>query len=111
MTKGQFFQPNPDAPGEYLISPAGTLLLCSGAIHDDDATAKGKARAARMIRAVLDAARAAGYTRGQIAETVLMDFGQPLERKKDVALELAQAIGNDGFIAAMRSAGMDVNID
>lgn len=107
MTENLFFQPNPDAPDEYLLSPAGCLLMCSNAVHDPDAGAQGKTRAARLIRAVLDAARAAGYTRGQIAETVMLDAGQSLERKQDVALELARIVGGDGFIEAMRRAGFN----
>lgn len=110
MTDNPFFRSNPEAPDDYtqvMLSPAGLLLMCSNALHDDDAGKQGKVRAARLIGAVLDAARAAGYRQGEIAETVLMDFGQPPERKQDVALELARIVGGDGFIEAMRTAGFN----
>ena len=107
MTTSPFFRPNPNDPGAYLVSPAGTILLCSSAVHDHDAGAQGKVRAARLIRAVLDAARAAGYKQGEIAETVLFDAGQPLERKQDMALELTRIVGSDGFIEAVRRAGFN----
>ena len=105
MTDNLFFQLNPDAPDEYLLSPAGCLLMCSNAVHDPDAGEQGKARAARVIRAVLDVARVDGYTQGQIAETVLLDVGQSMERKKDIALELAGILGGEKFIASMCRAG------
>lgn len=105
--RSPFFQPNPDDPGAYLVSPAGTILLCSTAIHDPEAGAQCKTRAIRLIHAVLDAAQAADYTQGQIAETVLLDVGQSMERKKDIALELAGILGCDRFIASMRRAGFN----
>lgn len=108
MTDNRFAKTNLDDPGTYLLSLAGVVLLCSGAIHDNDASAKGKERAGHFIRELLDAARAAGYTRGQIAETVLLDYGQPLDRKKAVALEMPGIVGNAGFIASMRSAGFSI---
>lgn len=103
-----FFRSNPDAPDDHtqvMLSPAGLLLMCSRALHDDDAGAQGKVRAARLIHSVLDAARAAGYARGEIAETLLMDLGHPIERKQDVSLELTRIVGGDGFVEAMRRAG------
>lgn len=105
MTKNPFFQPNPADPGAYLVTPAGTILLCSDAIHDAAAAPAGRARAGRVIREVLAAARAAGYAQGEVAETVLLDYGQAVERKKAVALELAQAVGTAGFIDALHRAG------
>ncbi len=108
MTDNRFAKPAPDVPGGFLLTPAGVLALAAGAIHDPDAGAQGKVRAARLIRELLDAARANGYTRGQIAETVLLDFGQPLNRKKAIALELAGAVGRDEFLGAMRRTGFNV---
>ena len=108
MTDNRFAQPNPDVPGGFTLSPAGVVALAASAIHDDDAGAQGKVRAASLIRELLDAARANGYTRGQIAETVLLDYGQPLDRKKAVALELASSVGRDEFVAALRRAGFNV---
>ena len=110
MTKNPFFQANAEVPGGYVLSRAGILLLCSSAIHESE-TDQGKARAASMIRAVLDAARAAGYTRGEIAETILMDFGQSPERKQDAVLELMQFVSADQFIDAMGRSGMGVSIE
>lgn len=106
MTDNRFAKPDPSVPGGYLLTPAGTLLMCSNAIHDDDAGAEGKVRAARLIRAVLDAAQTNGCCRTEVLETLLCDYGIAPDRQRAAALELAGAVGSDGFLWAMRRAGI-----
>lgn len=106
MTDNRFAKPDPSVPGGYLLTPAGTLLMCSNAIHDDDAGAQGKVRAARLIRAVLAAAATNGCTRTEVLETLLMDYGIAPDRRRASALELAGAVGSEGFIHALQRAGI-----
>lgn len=107
MTTSPFFRPNPNDPGAYLVSPAGTILLCSSAVHDPDAGAQGKTRAIRLIRAVLDVAATNGCTRTEVMETLLCDYGITPARQRAAALELAGIVGSEGFVEAMRRAGFN----
>lgn len=108
MTDNRFAKPDPSVPGGYLLTPAGTLLMCSNAIHDDDAGAEGKVRAARMIRAVLDAAATNGCTRTEVLETLLCDYGIAPDRRRAAALELAGTVGREGFVHALQRAGIGI---
>jgi len=57
--------------GEYLLSPAATLVLIADAIHSPDAGPAGKVRAKRVIDEVIAAARVAMFERTDILETML----------------------------------------
>lgn len=98
--------PDPADQGGFLLSPAGVLVLAAGAIHAGDTTAEGKARAARLIRELLAAARSNGCTRTEALETLLCDYGIEPARRRAAALELAGAVGREGFTEAMQRAGI-----
>ena len=106
MTGHRFAKP--DDQGGFLLTPAGVLALAAGAIHDDDACDEGKARAARLIRAVLDAAATNGCCRTEVLETLLCDYGIEPARRRAAALELAGAVGREGFTLAMQRAGIGI---
>lgn len=106
MTNNPFAMPDPADQGGFLLSPAGVLVLAAGAIHAGDTTAEGKARSMRLIRAVLDAAQTNGCCRTEVLETLLCDYGIAPDRQRAAALELAGAVGSDGFLWAMRRAGI-----
>lgn len=81
--------------------------MCSNAIYDDAAGKRGKVRAARLIRAVLDAAATNGCCCTEVLETLLMDYGIAPDRRRAAALELAGIVGSEGFVEAMRRAGFN----
>lgn len=108
MTSNRFAQPDPADQDGFLLTPAGVLALAAGAIHDPEAGDQGKVRAARMIRAVLDAAATNGCTRTEVLETLLCDYGIAPDRRRAAALELAGAVGRDGFLEALQRAGIGI---
>ena len=70
------FIPNPDSPGKYLLSPVGVLLVAAESAYGGDAETALQDRAfeERMVQEVLSAARAAGFTQGQVLETLLANL-------------------------------------
>ena len=94
------------------VAAAGTgdndSVVANAICFDDDAGAEGKVRAARMIRAVLDAAATNGCTRTEVLETLLCDYGIAPDRRRAAALELAGTVGREGFVHALQRAGIGI---
>jgi hypothetical protein len=63
--------------GEYLLSPAATLVLIADAIHSPDAGPAGKIRAKRVIDEVMAAARVTMFKQVDILETMLSSRTDP----------------------------------
>lgn len=90
---------------EYLVSPAGVVLMAAEALHGDpkETTPLGRQRAQALIREALSTAMAFGYKHSQIAETVLS--GRDPARKAAVAQEIAGYMNADTFEDVLRRAG------
>ena len=70
MSTQPMFRPNGDG---YDVSPAGVLLLAAGTIYGDpsETTPKGISNARTLMDGILTAARAGGFTQGDILRTLL----------------------------------------
>ena len=104
-TAQPLFTPNPDCPDDgYLLSPAGVLLMVGSYAHegDDEISPSGRARALDALRRILSAARAGGFTQGQILET-MMARGEVSARVKELAHAAIDAAGADAVVAIMQS--------
>ena len=113
MTSRQpLFTQNPDcAEGGYLLSPAGVLLMVGNIAYgdDDDTPPSGRARAADVVRKMLSAARAGGFTKGDLLETLLAK-GEVSHRVKELAHEAIDCAGESAvleIIASIRGEGHD----
>lgn len=95
-----------DPVGVVHALPAGALLLCAGAMSDENDFSEGRERAGKLLAAVLAAARAGGYRGADVAETVLAGR-YPLRRRIDCALEVCDHVGRDAYLGALRAAGFD----
>ena len=96
---------NPDCPdGGYLLSPAAVLLMMGSYAHesDDEISPSGKARAQDALRRILSAARAGGFTQGDVLETMLAR-GKVTPRTKELAHAAVDAAGADAVVAIMQS--------
>ena len=96
---------NPDcADGSYLLSPAAVLMMVGSYAHegDDEISPSGRARAQDALRRILSAARAGGFTQGQILET-MMARGEVSARVKELAHAAIDAAGADAVVAIMQS--------
>ena len=75
MTTPPMFRQDPnDRDGGYLLSPAGALLMIGNAAHetdDNEITPAGRAKAQRTLARILSAARAGGFTQGDLLDTLL----------------------------------------
>ena len=99
------YTPNPDCPDDgYLLSPAGVLLMVGSYAHegDDEISPSGRARALDALRRILSAARAGGFTQGQILET-MMARGEVSARVKELAHAAIDAAGADAVVAIMQT--------
>ena len=105
MTRQPLFTQNPDdREGGYLLSPAGVLLMVGTYAHegDDEISPSGRARAQDALRRILSAARAGGFTQGQILET-MMARGEVSARVKELAHAAIDAAGADAVVAIMQT--------
>ena len=96
---------NPDCPdGGYLLSPAAVLLMMGSYAHegDDEISPSGRARAQDALRRILSAARAGGFTQGDVLETMLAR-GKASVRVKELAHAAIDAAGADAVVAIMQS--------
>ncbi|KAB8042570.1 hypothetical protein [Janthinobacterium aquaticum] len=104
MTKQAMFTPNADG---YDISPAGVLLLCADTVYGDPAetTPEGIRNARAMMESLLSAARAGGYTQGDVLHTLLARK-QLNRRVMDMAQAACDAAGAERLAMEMRDAGL-----
>ena len=95
---------NPDCPDGYLLSPAAVLLMVGSYAHegDDEISPSGRARAQDALRRILSAARAGGFTQGDVLETMLAR-GKVTARAKELAHAAVDAAGADAVVAIMQS--------
>lgn len=94
------FTPNPDCPeGGYLISMPGLLLMMGTYAYapDDDITPQGRAKATDALGRILKAARAGGFTQGDLLET-MMARGEVSARVKEMACAAVAAAGNEAML-------------
>ena len=110
MTRRQpLFTPNPDCTEGGYLSPAGVLLIMGSYAHDDDTSPAGRARAADVVRKMLSAARAGGFTKGDLLETLLAK-GEVSHRVKELAHEAIDSAGESAvleIITSIRGEGHD----
>ena len=100
--------PTPDGTAFDLNASAVMLVLADSAhgssSHDTPPT--GQARAAKALADLLAAARAGGYTQGEVLET-LLNSGDTSQRVATMCAEAMAAAGNERIgtvFAAMREA-------
>ena len=99
-TRQPLFQPNPDCPeGGLNISPAGILILMASYAHasDEEVTPAARAKAADALGRILSAARAGGFTQGDLLET-LIARGEVSARVKALACAAVDAAGNEAML-------------
>lgn len=107
-TQPQLFTPTADRTA-YDIQPAGVLLLLADTVYGqdrNDATPTGQARAENMMLAMLEAARAGGYTQTDILQTILVR-GERSKRIQDMARAACTAAGNERLSAIFDSMRKD----
>lgn len=94
--------------GEPYINAAGILLLSAEAVHGQfSVTADAIARAQRTVDELLGAARAKGFKKAEILET-LMAKDRNSDRVVDMALEAMACIGGPADLATILTrAGFD----
>lgn len=99
---------NPDCPdGGYLLSPAAAVLMLGRYAYESDDEAAPAAPAARVrtldaLRRILSAARAGGFTQGDVLETMLAR-GKVTVKAKELAHAAIDAAGADAVVAIMQS--------
>ena len=106
------FIPNPDSPGKYLLSPVGVLLVAAESAYSGDAETalQDRAFAQRVVQEVLSAARAAGFTQGQVLETLLANLSTS-GRVKELAAEAIESIGVPVFMGLVQRLGWELGHD
>ena len=100
MTRQPLFTQNPDdTDGGYLLSPAAVLLMMGSYAHegDNEISPTGRARAQDAVRRILSAARAGGFTHGDLLET-LIARGEVSARVKALACAAVDAAGNEAML-------------
>ena len=96
---------NPDCPdGGYLLSPAAAVLMLGRYAYesDDEAAPAARVRTLDALRRILSAARAGGFTQGDVLETMLAR-GKVTVRVKELAHAAVDAAGADAVVAIMQS--------
>ena len=98
------FTPNGDG---YDVSPAGAFVLCAATVYGDPAesTPAGIRNARTMLDAVLSAARAGGYTQGDVLHTLLAR-NKVDRRTMEMAQAACDAAGAARMAVVMRNAGL-----
>lgn len=95
--------------GEPHVSGAGLLLMCAEALHGRN-TSDGYRRAHRVMQEILSAARAGGFTKAQLLETIVVD-DTTSERVIDLAAECIACIGDtEAFYRVLKRAGFLVEV-
>ena len=103
------FTPNPDCDEGGLLSPAGVLLMMGSYAYDDETPPSGRARAAELLHSLLSAARAGGFAKGDLLET-LLSKGEVSHRVQELAHEAIDCAGESAvleIIASIRGEGHD----
>ena len=96
---------NPDCPdGGFLLSPAAVLLMLGRYAYesDDEAAPAARVRTLDALRRILSAARAGGFTQGDVLETMLAR-GKASVRVKELAHAAIDAAGADAVVAIMQT--------
>ena len=88
------FTPTPDG-ANYNVSPPGVLLLLARTFYSDasESTPAGRARARAVLDAMLAAARAGGFEKTDILETLLAR-NVATKRVGEMAAEACAAAGD-----------------
>ncbi len=105
MTKQPMFKQDPsDHEGGYLLSMAGVLALMGSAAYeaDDAVTPKGRANAKYGLARILSAARAGGFTQGDVLDTLFAN-GEVSERLRDMVHAAVDAAGNEAMLKIVAS--------
>ena len=104
MTKQPMFKQDPnDHEGGYLVSLPGALLMIGSAAHetdDNEITPAGRAKAQRTLARILSAARAGGFTQGDLLDTLLAN-GEVSVRVHELAHAAVDAAGNESMLAVV----------
>ena len=107
MAKLPMFRQDPnDSEGGYLLSMPGLLALVGATAYeaDDAVTPQGRANAKYALARILSAARAGGFTQGDMLDT-LFSNGEVSERLRDMVHAAVDAAGAQAMldtVAAMR---------
>ena len=82
-----------------MIPPVGVLMLMTIYAHasDDEISPQGRAKAADAMRRILSAARAGGFTQGDLLET-LIARGEVSARVEEMACAAVDAAGNEAML-------------
>ena len=105
MAKLPMFRQDPnDSEGGYLLSMPGLLALVGATAYgaDDAVTPQGRANAKYALARILSAARAGGFTQGDVLETMLAR-GKVTVKAKELAHAAIDAAGTDAVVAIMQS--------
>ena len=95
-----------------MLSPVGVLLVAAESAYSADAETalQDRAFAQRMVQEVLSAARAAGFTQGQVLETLLANLSTS-GRVKELAAEAIESIGVPVFMGLVQRLGWELGHD
>ena len=107
MTKQPLFkQDSTDPDGGYLVSMPGLLLLVGGSAYgpEGEITPEGRGRAKATLTRILTAARAGGFTQGDVLDTLLSN-GEVSERVRDMARAAVDAAGNKAMLDVVTNMG------
>lgn len=106
MTTRPLFTPTAGGTA-YDIQPAGVLLLAADTAYGDpsQSSPEGIRNARVLIDAVLSAARAGGYTQGDILRTLLAR-NQPTHRAMVMAQAACDAAGDAALRDVFKRAGL-----
>ncbi|WP_027997000.1 hypothetical protein [Simplicispira psychrophila] len=105
MTKPPMFKQDPnDREGGYLLSMAGVLALMGATAYeaDDAVTPQGRANAKYGLARILSAARAGGFTQGDLLDTLFFN-GEVSERLRDMVHAAVDAAGNKAMLEVVAS--------
>ena len=109
MTNAPMFRQDPnDSEGGYLVSLPGALLMIgSGAYepNDNEITPAGRAKSKDALARILSAARAGGFTQGDLFDT-LLSKGEVSVRVRDLAIAAVAAAGNEALMEIIHSMGI-----
>ncbi|SAL17002.1 hypothetical protein AWB71_00686 [Caballeronia peredens] len=95
--------------GETFINGAGVLLMAANTLHSNDGqfAEVARQRAQSTIDALLSAARAGGFTQGDVLET-LLSTDRNSERAVDLSIIAMDCIGGaEAFCNALARAGVN----
>lgn len=95
-----FRQDPSDSEGGYLLSMPGLLALVGATAYeaDDAVTPQGRANAKYALTRILSAARAGGFTQGDLLDTMFSN-GEVSQRLRDMVYAAVDAAGNEAMLA------------